>query len=317
MKLFITAKIPKRISEKLKENFTLIYNDNNEPLTKEDLIKSSKDVDAILCALSDKIDKDIINNAKNLKIIANYGAGYDNIDIEAAKRKNIIVTNAPAPSSAVSTAELTFGLILAVARKIVAGDKFLRSGKFKAWRPTFGLGMELKDKTLGIIGLGNIGMNLAKRALAFDMKVVYNSRNRKESFEKEYNIKYLSKDELLKTADIISCHTAYVEELHHMIGKKEFEIMKKSAIFINASRGPIVDEEAFAQALINKEILAGALDVYEFEPHVNEKLLKLNNLVLTPHLGNATYKARLEMGENALMNLLQFKEGKVCQNKVN
>ena len=276
-----------------------------------------KGQDALLCPLSDKIDKEVIDAGDNLKIIANYGAGFDNIDIDYAREKGTAVTNAPAPASAVSTAELAFGLMLAAARRIVSGDKVTRAGEFYGWRPTFYLGSQLKGKTLGIIGLGNIGKNLAKRARAFEMKVVYYSRTRKEDFEKEFGLEYMDKDEVIKSSDFLSLHTAFVPELHHMISKKELEMMKKSAILINASRGPVVDEEALANALIDNVIAGAALDVYEFEPKVNEKLMDLDNVILAPHLGNATFEARLEMGENAKDNLIAFKEGKSPKNKVN
>lgn len=207
--------------------------------------------------------------------------------------------------------------MLAAARKIVSGDKVTRAGEFYGWRPTFYLGSQLKGKTLGIIGLGNIGKNLAKRARAFEMKVVYYSRTRKEDFEKEFDIEYMDKDEVIRSSDFLSLHTAYVPDLHHLISKKELEMMKKSAILINASRGPIVDEDALADALIENVIAGAALDVYEFEPRVNEKLMDLDNVILAPHLGNATFEARLEMGENAKDNLIDFKNGKNPKNKVN
>ena len=317
MKLLITSNIPKKIYDDLDKHFEIRYHDSNVPLSKEEIIEMIKGQDALLCPLSDKIDKDVIDAGDNLKIIANYGAGFDNIDIDYAREKGIVVTNAPAPASAVSTAELTFGLMLAAARKIVSGDKVTRAGEFYGWRPTFYLGSQLKGKTLGIIGLGNIGTNLAKRARAFEMKVVYYSRTRKEDFEKEFDIEYLDKDEVIRSADFLSLHTAFVPDLRHMISKKELEMMKKSAILINASRGPIVDEDALADALIENVIAGAALDVYEFEPRVNDKLMDLDNVILAPHLGNATFEARLEMGENAKDNLIDFKNGKNPKNKVN
>ncbi|MDU2503860.1 MAG: 2-hydroxyacid dehydrogenase family protein [Peptoniphilus harei] len=317
MKLLITSNIPEKIYDDLDKNFEISYHDSNVPLSKEEIIEMIKGQDALLCPLSDKIDKDVIDAGDNLKIIANYGAGFDNIDIDYAREKGIVVTNAPAPASAVSTAELTFGLILAAARKIVSGDKVTRAGEFYGWRPTFYLGSQLKGKTLGIIGLGNIGKNLAKMARAFEMKVVYYSRTRKEDFEKEFDIEYLDRDEVIRSADFLSLHTAFVPDLRHMISKKELEMMKKSAILINASRGPIVDEDALADALIENVIAGAALDVYEFEPRVNDKLMDLDNVILAPHLGNATFEARLEMGENAKDNLIDFKNGKNPKNKVN
>lgn len=317
MKLLITSNIPEKIYDDLDKHFEIRYHDSNVPLSKEEIMEMIKGQDALLCPLSDKIDKDVIDAGDNLKIIANYGAGFDNIDIDYAREKGIVVTNAPAPASAVSTAELTFGLMLAAARKIVSGDKVTRAGEFYGWRPTFYLGSQLKGKTLGIIGLGNIGKNLAKRARAFEMKVVYYSRTRKEDFEKEFDIEYLDKDEVIRSADFLSLHTAFVPDLRHMISKKELEMMKKSAILINASRGPIVDEDALADALIENVIAGAALDVYEFEPRVNNKLMDLDNVILAPHLGNATFEARLEMGENAKDNLIDFKNGKNPKNKVN
>ena len=317
MKLLITSNIPEKIYDELDKHFEISYHDSNVPLKKEEIIEMIKGQDALLCPLSDKIDKDIIDAGDNLKIIANYGAGFDNIDIDYAREKGMVVTNAPAPASAVSTAELAFGLMLAAARRLVSGDKVTRAGEFYGWRPTFYLGSQLKGKTLGIIGLGNIGKNLAKRARAFEMKVIYYSRTRKEDFEKEFGLEYMDKDEVIKSSDFLSLHTAYVPELNHMISKKELEIMKKSAILINASRGPVVDEEALANALIENVIAGAALDVYEFEPKVNEKLMDLDKVILSPHLGNATFEARLEMGENAKDNLIAFKEGKSPKNKVN
>lgn len=316
MKVFVTSRVPEKIYEMLNENFEIIYHNSEIPLSKEEIINGVSDAEAILCPLSDKIDKDIIDSGKNLKIIANYGAGFDNIDIEYAKEKNIIVTNAPAPSSAVSTAELSFGLILCLARNLVRGDDEVRNNKFYGWRPTYFLGSELRNKIVGIIGMGNIGKNLAKRCLSFEMNVIYYSRNRKEDIE-SLGAKYMSREEVIENADFISLHSAYAKELHHMISDKEFDNMKKSAFLINAARGPLVDEKALIRALKEEKIAGAALDVYEFEPKVSKELLTLKNIILEPHLGNATYEARGEMGDAAFYNLLDYKEGKTPRNKVN
>ncbi|KXO16049.1 2-hydroxyacid dehydrogenase family protein [Peptoniphilus sp. GNH] len=318
MKLLITSNIPGQIYESLAKDFTITYHNSNLPLTKDQIIEALKDQEALLCPLSDKIDKDVIDACKDLKIIANYGAGFDNIDIAYARQKGIDVTNAPAPSSALSTAELTIGLILASGRKIVAGDKLTRRGEFHGWRPTFYLGHQLKKKTLGIIGMGNIGKNVARLAKAFQMEVIYYNRTRlDEKKEKEMQIKYVSKEELIREADFISLHTAFAPELKHMIGKSQFSSMKKSAILINAARGPLVDENALVQALKNDEIAGAALDVYEFEPQVTKDLLLMDKVVLAPHLGNATFEARMEMGVCAAKNLLAKKAGETLPNKVN
>lgn len=316
MKILITSNLPERIYNNISSDLEIDYHNSNTPLSKEEIIKRAKDVDLIICPLSDKIDRGVIDSSKNLKAIFNYGAGFDNIDIEYAKEKKIVVTNAPAPSSAVSTAELTFGLILAISRKLIQGEKDLREGNFLGWRPTYFLGDQLKGKTLGIIGMGNIGSNLAKRALAFEMDVVYHSRNRKEEIE-NLGVVYKEKEELLKEADIITIHTAYREELHHMMSEKEFSMMKESAYFINAARGPLMDEKALVNALKNKDIKGAALDVYEFEPKISKELLNLTNVTLIPHLGNATVEARMEMGKAVIDNLNDFLNDKEPRNKVN
>lgn len=316
MKILITCKIFDDLYKKLEENFEIDYNNSNTPLKKEEIIARIKDVDGLICPLSDKIDKEIISSGKNLKIIANYGAGFDNIDLEEASKNNIIVTNAPAPSSAVSTAELAFSLILLTSRRLLEANKDLKDGNFKAWMPSYMLGQELKGKTLGIIGLGNIGKNLAKRALAFEMNVLYYSRNRKKDFE-DLGLKYMEKEDLIKEADIISLHTAYSKELHHMISDAEFKLMKKDAILINAARGPLLDEAALIKALKNKEIKAAGLDVYEFEPKFSQELAMMENVILLPHIGNATIEARYEMGRAVVDNLLDFKAGKKPRNSVN
>lgn len=316
MKILITCKIFDDLYKKLEENFEIDYNNSNTPLKKEEIIARIKDADGLICPLSDKIDKEIISSGKNLKIIANYGAGFDNLDLEEASKNNIIVTNAPAPSSAVSTAELTFSLILLTSRRLLEANKELKDGNFKAWMPSYMLGQELKGKTLGIIGLGNIGKNLAKRALAFEMNVLYYSRNRKKDFE-DLGLKYMEKEDLIKEADIISLHTAYSKELHHMISDAEFKLMKKDAILINAARGPLLDEAALIKALKSKEIKAAGLDVYEFEPKFSQELAMMENVILLPHIGNATIEARYEMGRAVVDNLLDFKAGKKPRNSVN
>ncbi len=315
MKLFISSRVPDEVIQRL-EGVDYSYNDSNVPMTKEEIIADLQGKDALICPLSDKIDKEVMDGAKDLKLILNYGAGFDNIDIAYAREKGIVVCNAPAPSSAVSTAELAFTLMLAQARQLIRGEKDLREGGFHGWRPTYFLGQQLKGKTLGIFGMGNIGQNLAKRALAFDMKVIYNSRNRKEAIE-ELGATYVSFEELLKESDFISLHSAFVPELKHKFDANAFRAMKPSATFINAARGPLIDEQALADALKEGTIAGAALDVYEFEPKVTEDLLHLDNVTLAPHLGNATVEARLEMGNACVDNLEDFIAGKKPRNQVN
>ena len=314
MKLFVTSAIPEEIITKLQEEFDVKYHNSLEPLSEDDLKDGANDCEAMLCPLSDKITSSILKANPQLKIVANYGAGFDNIDCKKATEMGIIVTTAPAPSSAISTAEFTFGLLLASARHLVWGDQMMRKGEFHGWRPTFGLGQQVKGKTLGIFGLGNIGRELATRAESFGMNILYHTRSAKTTPD---NWVAVSFEELLMGSDFLSLHAAYCADLHHLMDEDAFGKMKKSAVFINAARGPMVKEEALIQALQEKKIAGAALDVYEFEPKFSNELLSFDNVILAPHLGNATEEARLEMGYHALDNLIAVKEGKVPPYQVN
>lgn len=317
-KILITMRVPKDTLYMLSKNFELDYNDSLEFMPKDVLKEKVKNADAALIPLSEKWDKEIIDSAKNLKIIANFGAGYDNIDIEAAREKGIIVTNAPAKGSTNATAEIAMGLIVDIMRGITRGEEALRKGEFKGWKPTFGLGPVLYGKTLGIFGLGRIGKGVAARAKAFGMNVIYNSRTKlDDTLEKELGVKYVEFDELLKTSDVISLNPSYSKELHHLFNEEAFKKMKPSAYLVNTSRGPIIDEKALSKALENKMIKGAAIDVYEFEPAVTESLLKLDNIVLSPHLGNASIEARDEMGMMTAKNILAVLNGEEAPNKVN
>lgn len=317
-KILITMRVPKDTLDMLSKNFELDYNDSLEFLPKDVLKEKIKNADAALIPLSEKWDKEIIDSAKNLKIIANFGAGYDNIDIEAAREKGIIVTNAPAKGSTNATAEIAMGLIVDIMRGITRGEEALRKGEFKGWKPTFGLGPVLYGKTLGIFGLGRIGKGVASRAKAFGMNVVYNSRTKlDDALEKELGVKYVEFDELLKQSDVISLNPSYSKELHHLFNEEAFKKMKPSAYLVNTSRGPIIDEKALSKALEEKVIKGAAIDVYEFEPAITESLLKLDNIVLSPHLGNASIEARDEMGMMAAKNILAVLNGEEAPNKVN
>ena len=317
-KVLITMQVPGPVVDELKKDFEIDYNDSLDFLDREDLIKRAKDVNALLVPLSEKIDKEIIEACDNLEIIANFGAGFDNIDIKATAEKNIVVTNAPAKFSTQSTAEIAIGLIIDVMRGITRGEDSLRAGEFKGWKPTYGLGPSVAGKTLGIFGMGRIGQAVCKRAKALEMNVIYHSRTRLDSEkEKELGATYVSFDELIEKSDIISLNSSYSKDLHHLFDGDVFGRMKKSAYLVNTSRGPIIDEEALVKALAEKTIAGAGLDVYEFEPAVTEGLLKLYNVVLSPHLGNATIEAREEMGMIAAKNIKLVLDGKDPENKVN
>lgn len=317
-KVLITMQVPGPVLDELKKDFEIDYNDSLDFLDREDLIKRAKDANALLVPLSEKIDRDIIEACDNLEIIANFGAGFDNIDIKAAADKNIVVTNAPAKFSTQSTAEIAIGLIIDVMRGITRGENSLRQGNFKGWKPTYGLGPSVAGKTLGIFGMGRIGQAVCKRAKALEMNVIYHSRTRlDEEKEKELGATYVSFDELIEKSDIISLNSSYSKDLHHLFNADVFDRMKDTAYLVNTSRGPIIDEEALVKALAEKTITGAGLDVYEFEPAVTEGLLKLDNVVLSPHLGNATIEAREEMGMIAAKNIKLVLSGKNAENKVN
>lgn len=317
-KVLITMQVPEPVVDELKKNFEIDYNDSLDFLDREDLINRSKDASALLVPLSERIDKEIIEACDNLEIIANFGAGFDNIDIKAAAEKNIVVTNAPAKFSTQSTAEIVIGLIIDIMRGITRGEDSLRAGDFKGWKPTYGLGPSVAGKTLGIFGMGRIGQAVCKRAKALEMDVIYHSRTRLDSEkEKELGATYVSFDELVEKSDVISLNSSYSKELHHLFNGDVFGRMKKTAYLVNTSRGPIIDEEALVKALAEKTIAGAGLDVYEFEPAVTEGLLKLDNVVLSPHLGNATIEAREEMGMIAAKNIILVLSGENPINKVN
>lgn len=316
-KVFITGRIPSLAYEILSKEFNVTMHDDLRLLSKAEIIAGLKGKDALLCLLSDTIDKDIIEANPQLKVIANYGAGYNNIDIAAAGEANIPVTNTPDVSTD-ATADLTFGLILAIARRIVEGDKETRAGRFKGWAPLYHLGVEVTGKTLGIIGMGNIGKAIARRAKGFDMKIVYTSRTRlSEQQEKELGFTYMSLEGVLKTADFVSLSLSYSPATHHMIGERELETMKPSAYLINTARGPLVDEKALLKALENKSIAGAALDVYEFEPQITAGLEKLDQAILTPHIGNATVETRDAMAEIAAGNIAAVLRGEAPLTCVN
>lgn len=316
-KVFIAGKVPEKARQLLAEQYEVTMHDDLRLLSKEEIIAGVQDKDALLCLLSDAIDADIIQAAPQLKIIANYGAGFNNIDVAAATARKIPVTNTPGVSTA-ATADLTMGLLLAIARRIVEGDKTTREGRFTGWAPLFHLGVDVTGKTLGIVGLGNIGAAVAKRAKAFDMKIVYTSRTRKPELEKELGAEFRTLEELIREADFLSLHASYSPELRHMIGAKELQAMKPSAYLISMARGQMVDEQALVEALRSKTIAGAALDVYEFEPKVTAGLEALDNAILCPHLGNATVETRDAMAEIAANNIIAVLSGKkplTCVNK--
>lgn len=311
-KIVVTALLPGEAVNKLKEKFLVKIFPQKKCLNKDELIELLKDADGAITLLSDPLSRDVLEKTK-LKIISNYAVGYNNIDIKYATEKGIIVTNTPDVLTD-ATADLTLALILATARRIVEGNKFLRRGRFKGWLPQLMLGVDLKGRILGIIGMGRIGKAVARRAKAFGMEIIYNQRKKLiKSEEDALNAKFLPLDELLKKADIVSLHCPLTKETNKLLNRERISSMKKGAILINTSRGAVVDEEALCEAL-QTHLFSAGLDVYENEPKINPKLLKLKNVVLLPHIGSAGKETRETMAVMAVSNILAFFEGKVPPN---
>jgi glyoxylate reductase len=310
MKVFITAIIPEVATKILEENgIEVIQNKSYLPIDKKKFLNRTKDCDGILCLLSNKIDKEIIDGLPKVKVIANYAVGFNNIDVDYATQKKIWVTNTPDVLTN-ATADLAFALLLACARRIVEADEFTRKGKFKIWQSDLMLGKELNGHTVGIIGAGRIGQAFGRRSKGFGMKILYFDKKRIIEFEKETGAKFLTLNQLLKKSDFISIHTPLTKETYHLIDKKEFEMMKDGAILINTARGEIINEKELVNALKSGKLFSAGLDVYEFEPKITKDLLKMKNVVLLPHIGSATFETRTKMAELAAKNIVNVLRGK-------
>ena len=316
MKIFVTRKIPEPGLDLLRKEHELEINPHDRVLTKEEIIKGVRGKDGLLCLLTDTIDADVVNSEPKLKMIASYAVGYDNIDVKAATKRNIPVSNTPGVLTD-ATAEMAWSLLFSTARHIVEGDKFTRSGKFKGWDPMLLLGQDITGKTLGIIGAGRIGTCFALKSKGFNMKILYADSKTNEILENELGAKKVELDTLLKKSDFVSLHVPLLSSTHHLIGEQELRMMKKTAILVNTSRGPIIDEKALVNVLKGHWIFGAGLDVYENEPHVEKELLKLNNVVLQPHSASATVESRTKMAIMAAENMLTGLKGEIPPNCVN
>lgn len=315
-KVLIIRKILPEALDYLKEHIDYEIGSSEREPTKEEIIDKIKDKEGLLSLLVDTIDKEVIDSAPSLRIIANCAVGYNNIDTHYAKEKKILVTNTPGVLTE-TTADLTWALILAVARRIPQADKFTKEKKYRGWELELFLGKEITGKRLGIIGMGRIGKAVASRAQAFRMEIVYFDPHRlSPEDEKKFSASPLPLDELLSSSDIITIHAALTPQTLHLISKEKIELIGKDAILVNAARGPIVDEKALAEALEKRQIWGAGLDVYEREPDIEEKLLTLDNVVLLPHIGSATYETRLKMAMIAARNLVQGLKGERPDNLV-
>lgn len=305
-KVFVTRLVQKEIMDVISEKSIMDIWAQKEPIPYEKLLDKVRSVNGIYCQTTDRLDTNFFNAAKELKVVAVVGTGTDNIDLETASKRGIVVGNTPGVT-AKSTADMTLGLLLSTARNIPNSQKWLREGNWKHDLAPMGwLGPEVQGSTLGLIGIGKIGTEVAKRAKGFDMKILYFSRTRKVELEESLNLIWTnSLDDLLKQSDFISLHVPLTKETKYIISKKELDKMKPTAILINTSRGPVVNQKDLYEALKEKKISAAGLDVLEIEPiPLSDSILSLDNVVLTPHLGTATHKTRAIMAKMALENLL-------------
>ena len=316
-KVFLTRELPSEVMERLQEETDLEMNREDRVLSKAEIMEGVKGKDALLCLLTDPIDEEVLSANPDLKIVANYAVGYNNIAVQAATSMGIPVTNTPGVLTETS-ADLAFSLMMAVSRRLVEADAYLRSGRWDGWGPLQFLGPDVHGAVLGIIGLGRIGKAVAERAKAFGMQIKYWNRTRlSEEEEQRVGMEYLPLEQLLQVADFVSLHVSFTPETTHLISTREFGLMKRGSVLINTSRGAVVDEKALVKALQNGSIWGAGLDVFENEPAVEEELLTMKNVVLLPHLGSASIATRTKMGMIAIDNILAAWRGENIPNLVN
>ncbi|MFC1729762.1 2-hydroxyacid dehydrogenase [candidate division KSB1 bacterium] len=320
MKVYVTRAIPESGINLLKEaGHDVTISEKDGVLTKEELIAELKkdQYDAVLPLLTDPIDADIYDAVPSAKIFANYAVGYNNIDVEEAKKRGITITNTPGVLTD-TVAEHTIALMLSITSRIAEADRFTRAGKYDGWAPMLFLGTDLKDKTLGILGAGRIGQRVAHIASeGLGMKICYYDIKQNEEFEKQYDAQFKATvDEAMTEADVVTTHVPLLDSTKHLINEERLSKMKPTAYFINSSRGPVVDEKALVEALKNETIKGAALDVYEDEPALAPGLAELDNVVITPHIASATEGTRGKMSEIAAQNIIDFLSGKTPENVV-
>lgn len=320
-KIYVTRKIPGSAVEMLKnKGHILTVNFEDRPLSKDELKKelSRDSYDGVLCLLHDAINAEVFDAVPTAKMYANYAVGFNNVDVVEAKKRGITVTNTPSDAVNESVAEHAFALLLALAHRIAEGDSFVRSGKYTGWNPNLLIGSDIKGKTLGVIGAGRIGSYVIEKAVrGFGMKIVYFDVVRNEHIEKEFGATFLSSvEEVLKVSDAVTLHVLLNDSTKHLINSERLALMKPTALLVNTSRGPVIDERALVSALKSKSIGGAALDVYENEPALTAGLQELPNIVLTPHIASATVGAREDMSRIAAQNLIDFFDGKRPVNAV-
>lgn len=315
MKIAVTRKLPQAGMDRLAEMGELWVWPHDCDMSRGDLLVEALDAEILIPQLTNEIDAEVMDARPNLKLLANYAVGFNNIDVKAAQERSITVANTPGVLTN-STAEITMALLLSASRRIAEGDRLVRRGEFKGMAPEFHLGVSLEGKTLGIYGMGRIGAAVARRARAFGMSIIYNNRHPNHYLEAELEAHFVTFKDLLKKSDFISINAPLTQDTHHRFSLQEFKLMKNTSVIVNTGRGPIINEKDLAVALETGEIAAAGLDVYENEPAVEPDLLKLENVVLSPHLGSATFDVRTRMAHLVADNVLAFIEGRIPPYKV-
>lgn len=315
-KVLITRLIPEAGIALLQDKCDLDIYRGEAAIPREQLLQKISHIHGLLCLLSESVDRELLNNAPQLKVVSNYAVGYDNIDVAYATGKGIAVTNTPDVLTE-ATADLTWALILAAARRVTEGDRLIRDRGFSGWSPLFMLGQDLKGKTLGVLGTGRIGTAVVERSRGWHMPVLYYDHHHQEYLEKNFAARRSELYDLLAESDIISVHLPLNQKTFHLIDEQAILKMKSTAILVNTARGPVVDEQALLKALQRKCIAAAGLDVYENEPKLTPGLEALENVVLTPHIGSATIQTRNDMARIAATNLLAVLEGRKPEAIVN
>ena len=308
-KVYVTRQIPDEGMKLLYEKFDVYVNPHDRVVTREELLRDVKGKDALLCLLTETIDAEVFEANPNLKIVANYAVGYNNIDVAEATKRGIPVSNTPGVLTD-TTADFAWALLMAAARRVVEGDKFTREGRFVGWAPMLLLGHDVHHKTIGIVGFGRIGQAVAKRAMGFEMKILYYDVNQMPEVARQYNAEYRELDDLLQESDFVTLHVDLNEHTHHLIDERALGLMKPNAYLINTARGPVVDEAALVKALRENRIAGAGLDVFEDEPALAPGLAELDNVVIAPHIASATKETRGAMARIAAENVIAALEGR-------
>jgi lactate dehydrogenase-like 2-hydroxyacid dehydrogenase len=315
--VYVTRMIPQETIDTLRQFHDVEVNPYDRALTRDELLQQVRGRDAVITLLTDTVDGEILDAAgPQCKIFANYAVGFNNFDLKAATQRGVIMTNTPGVLDD-ATATHAWALLLATARRISESERYVRAGQWHGWAPMAFIGQDVDHKTLGIAGLGRIGSKFARKAAAFDMKVIYTNAQREPEFERQFGATFVDKATLLRESDFLSLHLPLLPETHHYIGAKELASMKPTAILINAARGPLVDEQALVAALRNKVIWGAGLDVFENEPKLATGLTELDNVVIVSHIASATIQTRLAMGKIATDNVISVLKGEPPQTCIN